>query len=135
MKSGVFALATLIALSAQAAPVELSCRPIETKWGEMLFKSMKLKMELPATNASAPGDFKEQAITATFREFDRIVTKVAPFKLRGGVLVGSVLYGEDFGAGNFSLFWDYDAKEVVAVITVSTDGPMTVDVQRCRVTP
>ena len=133
MKAAVFVLASLIAGSAFAAPTELTCRRIDpvNPNAEKIFGSLKLKMKLPDTAMAAPGDLVKQKIDVTFQEGERIITKKTSFISRAGVLSASILYGEDFGAGNFNLYWDYDAHEIVAVIVVSSDGPMNVDIQRC----
>jgi hypothetical protein len=132
MKAALFTVLTLAATSGFAA--QLTCQRVDkpNRGSEKIFDQLSMKIELPDVSKSAPGQLPSQKVALTFNEMGKVVTKTAKFRQRGDALVGSVLYGEDFGAGNMSLFWDYDSKEVVAVIVVSSDGPMNVDLQRCK---
>jgi hypothetical protein len=137
MKIALIALSLFTSFAAHAGAVNLTCRREASSKtaSEKLFNGLKLKMQLPDTTSVAPGDFTTQKIAVTFEEGSQVVTRTKTFKVANDTLNASIAYGEDFGAGEFNLFWDYDAKEVVAVIVVSSDGPMNVDVQRCSVTP
>ena len=134
MKS-VFAILAVIFVStlAQAKPVELKCRSIE---GKSMLENLTLTMEPADTeNGSvAPGYLRSQKIVVKYVDGSELTTKTVSMKQLGGdnILKGSFELGYDFGSANLLLVDDYDNSEIVAVVQVSTDGPITVETHRCK---
>lgn len=116
-----------------AQPIELKCRSVE---GSTLFESLSITMARPddQNGSIAPGEWKSQSVSFTYGAASERVTVKKPFRQLSGdnILKGQFEIGYDFGTANVLLVHDYDNKEVVAVFQVSTDGPITVETQRCK---
>lgn len=135
MKSILFAIAMLLVSPiVNAKTVELQCSPVEA--GGTMFESLKLKLQSPDDKGGsiAPGEWMSQKISLSYGSASDAVKLQVPMKQLDGenILKGGFEVGNDFGTANLLLVYDYDNENVVAVIQVSTDGPITVETQRCK---
>lgn len=133
MKAFMTVAVLFLAAVAQAKPVELKCRSVE---GSTVLEAMTLTLEMPddQNGTVAPGDWMSQTVTVKYGAGNDRVRLRAPMTLIDGsnLLRGGFRIGADFGSANMVLAHDYDNEEVVALLQVSTDGPITVETHRCK---
>lgn len=137
MKTAILALALLILpYSASAKTVDVVCRALDAT---SLFDSVKIKIEMPDNEGGnvAPGYWKKtQTVKITYGPKDNAVEETVNMKLIDDLtLKGSFEIGgpdADFGGSNVTLMYDYDNEEIVAIFRSSTDGPIGVEVKRCK---
>jgi len=135
MKNFLFALLAIISTNAFAAPETLSCRSLD-KMPE--FELTAIKVELPNTEEAMPGAWSSQTVELFWKSEDEQLNITDKVDMRltklgySDVLNGAFDIGEDFGGINMSLIYDYDNNEIVAILDISTDGPVTMNIYRCK---
>jgi len=128
----VFSVLTVAASLSFAAGAQktLSCTALDS---DVFFKNVSIKMQTADKSSQYPGAVSSQVIG--FSADDQKELKLA-MKLKDlgntEALVGSFDIGSDFGSATVSLLDDADRDQVIALIDVSTDGPIQKDIYRCK---
>ncbi len=127
-----FSLVTLAATLSFAAPAQktLSCTALDAN---PFLKNVSITMTEADETKQYPGVLSSQEITFSSEETSEMKLKMKLKELGNTeALVGSFDIGSDFGSATLSLLDDADRDEVIALLDVSTDGPMQKDLYRCK---
>ena len=133
MKSMVVSAILFLGMVANADIETLKC--VTKEDGSLLLKNLTIQMEKIDTKSSAPVMLSGGVVklTSKYEDGSQMISEVTVKQHESnGSVSGSMEIGEDFGSADITLMHDYDKDEVVAIVQIATDGPITVNVYRCK---
>ena len=99
-----------------------------------MFKNLKITLNLPDEEVQAPGKMETQLVEVT-SSYDKEKRKVKMSLVDLGqseLLSGAFDIGSDFGSVGLFLFDDYDKNQLVVILNIPTDGPITKEIYICK---